>query len=114
MLAKPIARGEVFLYRMLGFLALAWTYITAVIVLLALVTAIAGARRWLSPASRPWCMDVRLARSSACGHGLRHVVLHVGCNVEARHRVGPAHRRLGIGNDFDHLGRLKPLSSGFP
>ena len=42
MLAKPIARGEVFLYRMLGFLALAWTYITAVIVLLALVTAIAG------------------------------------------------------------------------
>lgn len=42
MLAKPIARSEVFLYRMLGFLALAWTYITLLVVLLALVTSIAG------------------------------------------------------------------------
>lgn len=42
MLAKPIARGEVFLYRMLGFLAIAWTYLTVLIALLALVTGLAG------------------------------------------------------------------------
>ena len=42
MLAKPIARGEVFLYRMLGFLAIAWTYLTLVVVLLAIVTGLAG------------------------------------------------------------------------
>ena len=42
MLAKPIARGEVFLYRMLGFLAIAWTYLTLLIVLLAIITGLAG------------------------------------------------------------------------
>ena len=42
MLAKPIARSEVFLYRILGFLAIAWTYVTLLIVLLALVTGFAG------------------------------------------------------------------------
>jgi hypothetical protein len=42
MLAKPIARGEVFLYRMLGFLAIAWTYLSVLIFLLALVTGLAG------------------------------------------------------------------------
>jgi ABC-type transport system involved in multi-copper enzyme maturation permease subunit len=42
MLAKPIARGEVFLYRMLGFLAIAWTYLTLVVVVLAIVTGLAG------------------------------------------------------------------------
>jgi hypothetical protein len=42
MLAKPIARGEVFLYRILGFLAIAWTYVTLLIVLLAIVTGLAG------------------------------------------------------------------------
>ncbi len=42
MLAKPIARGEVFLYRMLGFLAIAWTYLTLVILVLAIITGLAG------------------------------------------------------------------------
>jgi len=42
MLAKPIARSEVFLYRILGFLAIAWTYVTLLIVLLAIVTGFAG------------------------------------------------------------------------
>ena len=42
MLAKPIARGEVFLYRMLGFLAMAWTYLTLVILVLAIITGLAG------------------------------------------------------------------------
>jgi ABC-type transport system involved in multi-copper enzyme maturation permease subunit len=42
MLAKPIARGEVFLYRILGFLAIAWVYITLLIALLALITGFAG------------------------------------------------------------------------
>jgi len=42
MLAKPIARGEVFLYRMLGFLAMAWIYITLLIAILALLTGFFG------------------------------------------------------------------------
>ena len=42
MLAKPIARGEVFLYRMLGFLAMAWVYITLLIAILALLTGFFG------------------------------------------------------------------------
>ena len=42
MLAKPIARGEVFLYRLLGFYALAWVYLTLLIALLALITGFAG------------------------------------------------------------------------
>jgi len=42
MLAKPIARSEIFLYRILGFLAIAWTYVTLLIVLLAIVTGFAG------------------------------------------------------------------------
>ena len=42
MLAKPIARGEVFLYRMFGFLAIAWIYLTVLIALLAIITGLAG------------------------------------------------------------------------
>ena len=42
MLAKPIARGEVFLYRLLGFYALAWIYLTVVIAVLALVSGLMG------------------------------------------------------------------------
>ena len=42
MLAKPIARGEVFLYRLLGFYALAWVYLTLLIAVLALITGFAG------------------------------------------------------------------------
>ena len=42
MLAKPIARSEVFLYRMMGFLALAWAYVTVLLLLLAIVTGIFG------------------------------------------------------------------------
>ncbi len=42
MIAKPIARGEVFLYRMLGFYALAWVYLTVLIGLLALVAGFVG------------------------------------------------------------------------
>ena len=42
MLAKPIARGEVFLYRILGFLAIAWTYLTVLILILAIITGLAG------------------------------------------------------------------------
>ena len=42
MLAKPIARGEVFLYRLLGFYALAWVYLTVLIALLALVAGLMG------------------------------------------------------------------------
>ena len=42
MLAKPIARGEVFLYRLLGFYGMAWVYLTALIAILALITGLAG------------------------------------------------------------------------
>ena len=42
MLAKPIARSEVFLYRILGFLALAWPYMIGSVVLVALVTGLIG------------------------------------------------------------------------
>ena len=42
MLAKPIARGEVFLYRLLGFYALAWVYLTLLIALLALISGFFG------------------------------------------------------------------------
>ena len=42
MLAKPIARGEVFLYRMFGFLAIGWIYLTILIALLAIITGLAG------------------------------------------------------------------------
>ena len=42
MLAKPIARSEVFLYRMMGFLALAWAYVTVLLLLLAIMTGIFG------------------------------------------------------------------------
>ena len=42
MLSKPIARSEVFLYRILGFLGLAWPYMTGMVVLAALVTGFFG------------------------------------------------------------------------
>ena len=42
MLAKPIARTEVFLYRMLGFLALAWPYVTVLLLLEVIVFGFAG------------------------------------------------------------------------
>ncbi len=42
MLAKPIARGEVFLYRLLGFYAMAWVYLTVLIAILAVITGLAG------------------------------------------------------------------------
>ena len=42
MLAKPIARSEVFLYRLLGFYALAWVYLTVLIALLAVITGLTG------------------------------------------------------------------------
>ena len=42
LLAKPIARGEVLLYRMLGYLTLVWPASAAVVVLSALVTGFAA------------------------------------------------------------------------
>ena len=42
MLAKPIARGEVFLYRLLGFYAMSWVYLTVLIAVLAIITGFAG------------------------------------------------------------------------
>ena len=42
MLSKPIARSEVFLYRIMGFLGLAWPYMTGMVVLAALVTGFFG------------------------------------------------------------------------
>lgn len=42
MLAKPIARSEVFLYRILGFLGLAWPYMIGSVMLVALVTGLIG------------------------------------------------------------------------
>ena len=42
MIAKPIARSQVFLYRLLGFYALAWVYLTILIALLAIVSGLMG------------------------------------------------------------------------
>ena len=42
MTAKPIARGEIFLYRMLGYLAIVWPYLLIVCALLALVSGFMG------------------------------------------------------------------------
>ena len=42
MTAKPIARGEIFLYRMLGYLAIVWPYLIIVCALLALVSGFMG------------------------------------------------------------------------
>jgi ABC-type transport system involved in multi-copper enzyme maturation permease subunit len=42
MTAKPIARGEIFLYRMLGYLAIVWPYLIIVCSLLALVSGFMG------------------------------------------------------------------------
>ena len=42
MTAKPIARGEIFLYRMLGYLAIVWPYLVVVCTLLALISGFMG------------------------------------------------------------------------
>lgn len=42
MLAKPIARTEVFLYRILGFLGIAWPYMIGLVGLVALITGFVG------------------------------------------------------------------------
>ena len=42
MLAKPIARGEVLLYRMLGYIGITWPFILAVCLALCLITGFTG------------------------------------------------------------------------
>ena len=42
MLAKPIARGEVLLYRMLGYLGITWPFILSLCFVLALITGFVG------------------------------------------------------------------------
>ena len=42
MLAKPIARGELLLYRMLGYIGITWPFIISICVLLCLITGFAG------------------------------------------------------------------------
>lgn len=42
MLAKPIARTEVFLYRILGFLGIAWPYMIGLVGLVAVITGFVG------------------------------------------------------------------------
>ena len=42
MLAKPIARGEVLLYRILGYIGITWPFILGICVLLCLVTGFSG------------------------------------------------------------------------
>ncbi|MAT86763.1 MAG: hypothetical protein CMA25_07395 [Euryarchaeota archaeon] len=42
MLAKPISRGEVLLYRMLGYLGIVWPFIIALCALMALITGFLG------------------------------------------------------------------------
>ncbi len=42
MLAKPIARGEVLLYRMLGYLGITWPFILSLCFILALITGFTG------------------------------------------------------------------------
>ena len=42
MLAKPIARGEVLLYRMLGYIGITWPFILAVCIGLCLITGFTG------------------------------------------------------------------------
>ena len=42
MLAKPIARGEVLLYRMLGYLGITWPFIIGLCVTLCLITGFTG------------------------------------------------------------------------
>ena len=39
---KPLARGELLAYRLLGFIALTWSYMTIIVVLAALVTGFVG------------------------------------------------------------------------
>jgi len=42
LLAKPMSRSEIYLFRMFGFLAIVWPYLVAVILLTALVTGFIG------------------------------------------------------------------------
>ena len=42
MLAKPISRGEVLLYRMLGYLGIVWPFIIGLCILMALITGFLG------------------------------------------------------------------------
>ena len=42
MLAKPIARGELLLYRMLGYIGITWPFIISICVLLCLITGFTG------------------------------------------------------------------------
>ena len=42
MLAKPIARGELLLYRMLGYIGITWPFIISVCVILCLITGFTG------------------------------------------------------------------------
>ena len=42
MLAKPVARGEVLLYRMLGYIGITWPFILGICLLLCLVTGFSG------------------------------------------------------------------------
>jgi ABC-type transport system involved in multi-copper enzyme maturation permease subunit len=42
MLAKPIARGEVLLYRMIGYIGVTWPYIMSICLVLCLITGFAG------------------------------------------------------------------------
>ena len=104
MLAKPIARGEVFLYRLLGFYALAWVYLTLLIALLAFITGLLGRGRHL-PIRRPRRVDVRLVGLRTGHHGVRDAVLHARRDVEARHGSRPSVCGLGVGHDIDHAGR---------
>ena len=42
MLAKPIARGEVLLYRMLGYIGLTWPFIIGICLMLCIITGLTG------------------------------------------------------------------------
>ena len=42
MLAKPIARGEVLLYRMLGYIGITWPFIIGLCIIMALITGFTG------------------------------------------------------------------------
>ena len=80
MLTKPIARTEVFFYRIIGYLGIVWPYLVILTIISAIITGFAGPGESLFR-FRVWYLVGDLIRCNVGNSSLWDAILLLGRNV---------------------------------
>ena len=100
MLTKPIARTEVFFYRVIGYLGIVWPYLIILTLISAIVTGFAGPGDSLFRFSRVWHLAGNIVCCYDGNSSLRHAVLLSWGHVEIWNNPSDSFCSMGIRYGF--------------